>query len=49
MLKRFANLALINCNRRYGGLFANNGVLAHKVRKNSEGSGPMGEKTIVEL
>jgi carbamoyl-phosphate synthase large subunit len=26
-----------------------NGVLAHKVRKNSEGSGPMGERTIVEL
>lgn len=25
------------------------GVLAHKVRKNSEGSGPMGERTIVEL
>ncbi len=25
-----------------------NGVLAHKVRKNSEGSGPMGERTIVE-
>jgi carbamoyl-phosphate synthase large subunit len=29
--------------------FAINGVLAHKVRKNSEGSGPMGERTIVEL
>ena len=29
--------------------FAVNGVLAHKVRKNSEGSGPMGERTIVEL
>ena len=29
--------------------FAVNGVLAHKVRKNSEGSGPMGEHTIVEL
>ena len=28
---------------------AENGVLAHKVRKNSEGSGPMGERTIVEL
>jgi carbamoyl-phosphate synthase large subunit len=28
---------------------ANNNVLAHKVRKNSEGSGPMGERTIVEL
>lgn len=27
---------------------ATNGVLAHKVRKNSEGSGPMGERTIVE-
>ena len=26
-----------------------NDVLAHKVRKNSEGSGPMGERTIVEL
>ena len=26
-----------------------NGVLALKVRKNSEGSGPMGERTIVEL
>jgi carbamoyl-phosphate synthase large subunit len=26
-----------------------NGVLAHKVRKNSEGSGPLGERTIVEL
>ena len=25
-----------------------NNVLAHKVRKNSEGSGPMGERTIVE-
>jgi carbamoyl-phosphate synthase large subunit len=25
------------------------GVLAHKVRKNSEGVGPLGEKTIVEL
>ena len=28
---------------------AENSVLAHKVRKNSEGSGPMGERTIVEL
>jgi carbamoyl-phosphate synthase large subunit len=26
-----------------------NDILAHKVRKNSEGSGPMGERTIVEL
>ena len=26
-----------------------NNILAHKVRKNSEGSGPMGERTIVEL
>jgi carbamoyl-phosphate synthase large subunit len=26
-----------------------NGVFAHKIRKNSEGSGPMGERTIVEL
>jgi carbamoyl-phosphate synthase large subunit len=25
-----------------------NNILAHKVRKNSEGSGPMGERTIVE-
>jgi carbamoyl-phosphate synthase large subunit len=26
-----------------------NDILSHKVRKNSEGSGPMGERTIVEL
>lgn len=26
-----------------------NNILTHKVRKNSEGSGPMGERTIVEL
>jgi carbamoyl-phosphate synthase large subunit len=26
-----------------------NDILAHKVRKNSEGTGPMGERTIVEL
>jgi carbamoyl-phosphate synthase large subunit len=26
-----------------------NDILAHKVRKNSEGSGPMGERTIVDL
>ena len=29
--------------------FANNDILAHKVRKNSEGTGPLGEPTIVEL
>jgi carbamoyl-phosphate synthase large subunit len=29
--------------------FANNNILAQKVRKNSEGTGPLGERTIVEL
>ena len=29
--------------------FANNDILAQKIRKNSEGSGPLGERTIVEL
>jgi carbamoyl-phosphate synthase large subunit len=29
--------------------FDNNDILAHKVRKNSEGTGPLGEPTIVEL
>ena len=29
--------------------FANNDILAIKVRKNSEGTGPLGERTIVEL
>ena len=28
---------------------ANRGILTHKVRKNSEGTGPMGERTIVDL
>jgi carbamoyl-phosphate synthase large subunit len=29
--------------------FANNNILAQKVRKNSEGTGPLGQRTIVEL
>jgi len=29
--------------------FANNDILAQKIRKNSEGTGPLGERTIVEL
>jgi carbamoyl-phosphate synthase large subunit len=29
--------------------FANNNILAQKVRKNSEGTGPLGERTIVEM
>jgi carbamoyl-phosphate synthase large subunit len=29
--------------------FANSDILAQKIRKNSEGTGPLGERTIVEL